>query len=52
MPGSRLGLPADVRRRTLHEGGLPIRILWRLSRGSFARRQAAAFGPSIGARVP
>ncbi len=52
VPWSQLGLPAEVRRRTMHEGGLPIRILWRLSRGSFARRQAAAFGPSSGARVP
>ena len=46
VPWSQLGLPADVRRKTLAAGGLPIRILWRLSRRWFARQQQAAFGPA------
>lgn len=43
VPWAQLGLPTDIRRRTLAQGGLPIKILWRLSRGWFARQQAAAF---------
>jgi hypothetical protein len=44
VPWAMDGLPADVRRKALAAGGAPIRLLYRLSRRSFARRTAAAFG--------
>jgi hemerythrin-like domain-containing protein len=44
VPWALFGLPADIRRKNLDEAGLPMKIVWRLSRRSFARQQAAAFG--------
>lgn len=37
-------LPVEVHRRALASGGLPIKIVWWLTRGRFRRAQAAVFG--------
>lgn len=43
-------LPADARRRVLAAGGPAIRLLWWLTRRSFARREATAFGAAAPTR--
>lgn len=45
VPWTMAGLPADVRRTVLAAGGPPIVLIWWLTRRSFARLEAAAFGP-------
>lgn len=39
-----IGLPIEVHRRALNSGGLPIKVVWWLTRGRFRRAQAAVFG--------
>jgi hypothetical protein len=43
LPWVMTGLPAEARNRLLAHGGTPLRIMWAMSRGSFARRERAAF---------
>lgn len=44
VPWAMAGLPAQVRSKALAAGGAPISLLYRLTRRSFARRDATAFG--------
>jgi hemerythrin-like domain-containing protein len=39
-----IGLPVEVHRRALASGGLPMKIVWWLTRRRFRRAQAAVFG--------
>jgi hypothetical protein len=43
VPWAAHGIPAETRRLVLARTGLPFRVLWRLGRRSFERRERAAF---------
>jgi hypothetical protein len=43
VPWAAHGIPDETRREVLAKTGLPFRVLWRLGRLSFARRERAAF---------
>jgi hypothetical protein len=53
VPWTAVELPVEVHRRALDSGGLPVRIIWWLTRGRFRRAQAAVFGsrPPVPGRV-
>ena len=43
VPWATYGVGPDVRDRVLAEAGLPFKVVWWLTRGRFARREAKAF---------
>lgn len=44
VPWAMLGLPREVRDKAFKAAGLPMKGLWWLTKGSFARGEAASFG--------